>query len=151
MRSFSFVGIFCEDVREEVGGTHTIVGVLPNSVNIGGLPGMLPKLGAYIRIHLDKEANPTSLKARIKIPGGTVFEMADFAELLGLTKDQAKANNLPFSGLIAKGTFSPLPITQVGRIEAIVEMDGTEYICGVLNLIPPELAATDSSTSAPHA
>jgi hypothetical protein len=149
MPPFSFIGIFCEDIREEVGGTHTVVGVLPDNVNIGRLPGMLPKLGVYIRIHLDKEANPKTLKARMKVPGGTIFEIADFGELIGPTKEQTEATNVPFAGLVAKSTFTPLPINQIGRIEAIVEVDGTEYICGVLNLVQPEAAAKTSSASAP--
>jgi hypothetical protein len=147
MRPFSFIGIFCEDVREEVGGTHTIIGVLPDSVNIGGTPGMLPKLGVYIRIQLDQDANPKILKAHIRIPGGAIFQVADFGELISVTKEQAEATNIPFAGLIAKGTFTPLPINQSGRIEAIVEVDGTEYVCGVLNLNQPEASATASSAS----
>jgi hypothetical protein len=145
MFPFSFIGIFCEDVRDEVGGTHSIVGVLPDNVSIGSLPGMIPRLGIYIRIQLVKDANPKTLKARVKLPSGAVHEIADFSQLIEPVKEQAEKNNLPFAGLIAKGILSPVPITQGGRIKAIVEIDGTEYICGVLNLIQPELAATDST------
>jgi len=150
MCPFSFIGIFCEDVRDEVAGTHTIVGVLPNNVNIGGLPGMIPKLGIYIRIQLGQEANPKSLKASIKVPGGSIFEIANFADsFIAKAKEESKANGTTFAGLIAKGIFSPLPITIAGTIEAIVEVDGTEYICGVLNLIPPETTAASISSPQP--
>jgi hypothetical protein len=151
MRPFSFVGIFCEDIRDEVSGTHTIVGVLPDNINIGGLPGMLPKLGIYIRIQIDKDAAPKTLKARMKVPGGTVFEIADFDPLIASAKEQAEQKGTPFAGLIAKGTFTPMPITEIGRIEAIVEIDETEYVCGVLNLIPPEAPIEASTASAPPA
>jgi hypothetical protein len=151
MRPFSFVGIFCEDIRDEVSGTHTIVGVLPDNINIGGLPGMLPKLGIYIRIQIDKDANPKTLKARMKVPGAGTFEVADFENLIASAKQQAEEKGTPFAGLIAKGSFTPLPISELGRIEAIVEIDGTEYICGVLNLIQPEAAIEASAASAPPA
>jgi hypothetical protein len=152
MRPFSFIGIFCEDVRDEVGGTHTVVGILPDNVNIGALPGMIAKLAIYIRIQLDKDYNPKVLKARMKIPGGIAFEIADLAELIRPTKEQAESSNMPFVGLVAKAIISPLQISQVGRIEAIVDVDGTEYICGVLNLIQqPEANARASNASAPPA
>jgi hypothetical protein len=144
MYPFSFIGIFCEDIRDEVAGTHTLVGVLPDNINIGGVPGILGKLGVYIRIQLDENAHPKTLKARIKIPGGTIFEFADLEPLIATAKAQAKEKGTPFTGLIAKGTFTPLPIPMLGRIEAIVEIDGTEYVCGVLNLISP---ATDASVA----
>jgi hypothetical protein len=148
MRPFSFIGIFCDDIRDEVSGTHTIVGVLPDTVNIGAVPGVFAKLGVYIRIQLDEEANPKTLKARMKIPGGFIFEVADFERLIHEAKEQAKTAGAPFAGLIAKGTFTPVPINEVGRIEAIVEIDGAEYVCGVLNLIHPEAAPAVPTASA---
>jgi len=36
--TFNCVGIFCEDIREEVGGTHTIVGVMPDNISVAGPP-----------------------------------------------------------------------------------------------------------------
>jgi len=147
MRPFSFIGIFCEDIREEVGGTHSIVGVLPDNVAIGRLPGMMPKLGVYIRIQIDSDADPKSLKARMKTPDGATFELADFGELIRGTKEHAEVAKFPIS-LIAKGALTPLPINKVGRIEAIVEVDGTEYVCGVLNLIQQDASVKTPSASA---
>jgi hypothetical protein len=141
MRPFSFIGMFCEDIREEVSGTHTLIGILPDNINIGGVPGALPKLGVYIRIQLDKDSNPKTLKSRVKLPGGTIFEFADLQPLIATAKAQAEEKGTPFTGLVAKGTFTPLPIPELGRIEAIVEIDGTEHICGVLNLLPRPTAA----------
>src|SRR5258708_3049294 len=147
MHPFSFVGIFCEDIRDEIAGTHTIIGVLPDNVNIGSLPGMLPRLGVYIRIQLDIYPSPKTLKTRMKIPGGATFDIADFERLIGAAKEQSQVHGTPFVGLIAKGTFSPLPIGELGRIEAIVEVDGTEYVCGVLNLLQSAPTAAVSSDS----
>jgi hypothetical protein len=151
MRPFSFVGLFCEDLREEISGTHTIVGVLPDNIVVGSVPGMLPKLGIYIRIQVDMDIIPRTLNARMRIPGGQIFELANFAELIAPAKEQAAAKGTPFAGLLAKGTFTPLPISELGRIEAIVEIDGTEYVCGVLNLIQPEPAIEASTAFAPPA
>jgi hypothetical protein len=148
MRPFSCIGIFCDDIREEASGAHTLVGVLPDNVNIPGLPAVIPKLGVYIRIQLENDYTPTTLRARIRIPGGDTFEMADFTDLIGPTREQAEAANTPFAGLISKGTFSPLPIKQSGRIETIVEADGIEYICGVLNFVVSDASSGDTAPPA---
>jgi hypothetical protein len=132
---FSIIAFFCEDVREETSGTHTIVGVLPDNLNIGATPGMLPKLGVYVRIQMPLDANPQKIVVRIKVPGELNLELAKFDSLIEEAKTNARNIDMPFFGLIAKGTLSPLPIAAPGRIEAIVEIDGREHICGALNLI----------------
>jgi hypothetical protein len=132
---FPFMGLFCEDVREEKAGTRTLVGVLPDNLFVGTPPSFLPKLFVYFHIHLDYESSVRSIKARIKFPGGPTVEIATFDELIEPVRADAKAKGMPFAGLIATGGLIPVPITQLGKIEAVVEVDGTEYVCGALNLV----------------
>jgi hypothetical protein len=151
MPPFPFVALFCEDIRQETAGSHTLVGVLPDNVNIGPVPGMISKFAVFIRIQLDLDVKPTTLRARMKIPGGKTFELANFESQMELAQAQAKSSGLPFAGLIATGVFSPLPITAVGKIEAFVEVDGAEYICGALNLLQPPTPTQVSTASPPPA
>jgi hypothetical protein len=153
MRPFTFIGIFCEDIRNESQGTQTLVGILPDNVKIGGFPGMLSRISVYIRIQLDRgQPLPNKLCARMKTPGKTIFEIAEFTQQMMVTaKEQADKQETPFTGLIATGTFVPMPVTEPGRIEAIVEVDGTEYVCGVLNLIQPPETTSASTASQPPA
>jgi hypothetical protein len=150
MPPFSAIAIFCEDIREETSGTHTLVGVLPDNIVVGAVPGMLPKLGIYVRIRMDVDATPKTMTARMKIPGGQLFEIANFAKLIASAKEQAVSNEASFVGFIAKGTLTPLPIPEVGTIEAIVEVDGTDYVCGILKLIQrPDATAASTATLRP--
>lgn len=144
MRAFSFIGLFCEDIREETAGTRTLVGILPDNILVSNLPGVLPKLFCYFHIHLSVDSTVTQLKARLKFPGGPVVEVADFEKLIEPTKEGAKATGMPFAGLIATGGVVPAPVSQLGKIEAVVEVDGTEYVCGALNLVQPTASAAFS-------
>jgi hypothetical protein len=41
------MGVFCDDIREEVQGMHSLVGIYPDNVNVPVVPRMMPKLGLY--------------------------------------------------------------------------------------------------------
>jgi len=135
MRPFTVIGLFCEDIREEKSGQDTIVGVLPDNLHTPRVPAALSKLGIYIRVQLDKEANPQTLKAKLRVPGGSDIPIASLEDLIGKAKIDAEIRKLPFAGLVARGVISPFPIPAFGKVEAIVEIDGIEYVCGVLNVV----------------
>jgi hypothetical protein len=145
MRPFSFIGLFCEDIREEKTNLRTLVGVLPDNVQVGNLPGFLPKLCVYFHIHLDLDSDVKQIKARIRFPDGATIEVSDFEKLIEPVKAESKATGMPFAGLISTATVMPVPITQIGKINAIIEVDGTEYVCGALNLVPVETTAPTAS------
>jgi hypothetical protein len=144
------MGLFCEDIREEKSGIRTLVGILPDNVYVGNIPGFLPKLCIYFHIHLDSESNVSSIKARLKFPGAPTIDVATFDALIEPTKADAKANGMPFAGFIATAAFVPTRVTQLGKIEAFVEVDGTEYICGALNLVQAQPALSTSPGALPN-
>ena len=51
--AFSAIGIFCEDIRQEKSEQDTLIGILPDNVNVPSIPGMFPKLGLVVRMHFD--------------------------------------------------------------------------------------------------
>jgi hypothetical protein len=145
MRPFPIIALFCEDIREEKSGQDTLVGILPDNLNIVNLPGMLSKLGIYIRIQLEHEDNPQTIKIRVKGPLSQHLEIGSLDHLIGQAKSQAQEKGFPFAGLVAKSIISPFPVQELGKIEAIVEIDGTEYICGALNIIQSPMATTTTT------
>ena len=132
-RPFSIITLFCEDIREEKSGQDTLVGILPDNLVVAAIPGRLPKLGIYVRIHLEREDNPITMKIRVTIPQGNPVEM-NLDDVLRAAKQYAEKEGLPFAGIVAKGLISPVPIQATGKIEAIAEIDGMEYICGILTI-----------------
>ena len=50
MNDISVVALFCSDVRQEKGGTETIVGIFPDNVNLLTIPGAFAQMYVYVRM-----------------------------------------------------------------------------------------------------
>jgi Family of unknown function (DUF6941) len=133
-RPLTFICLFCEDIRDERSGQDTMIGIMPDNLTVGQIPAVIPKLGVYFRIQLEKDDNPRSIKLKLRLPGGGELQMGSLDAIISQAKAEAETNEMPFAGLIARGVLSPVPISSPGKIEAIVEIDGTEYVCGALRL-----------------
>jgi hypothetical protein len=137
------VGIFCEDIREETSGTHTVVGVMPDNINLvapddkqsdGKL--LFPKMGFYIRVSLDTQQPPPKLiTASVAIPGIEFINLGAIG-----TADVEKAfadaavKSSPLVGVIFKGVFAPITLSESGVATLHVVVDGEDQICGILNV-----------------
>src|SRR5262245_1416449 len=80
--NFSVIALFCEDIREEKSGQDTIIGILPDALNVPQFPGALPKLGIYVRFHLNAESEFRSIRTRLRIPGANDLPLATVDESL---------------------------------------------------------------------
>jgi hypothetical protein len=127
--------------REERSGQDTIIGVLPDRINVTSMPGMLPKLCLYVRVHIsppDADVGPVS--AKMIMPDGQVLianKMED--DKIAQSKSRAAQDGSPYMGLILRFVVAPLAITKPGRILAEVEIGEHKEICGALhiNLLSP--------------
>jgi hypothetical protein len=131
------IGLFCEDIREERSGQDTIIGVLPDRINITSLPGMLPKLCLYVRVHVSPPEEVGPIVARIIMPDGkTLAEGKMEDEKIEQSRSKAAKDGHPYMGVILKFVIAPLPITQEGRISAEVDIGGRKEkeVCGALHL-----------------
>ena len=135
MNDISVVALFCSDVREEKGGTVTLVGIFPDNLNIPKIPGSFARMCVYVRMHLRTDFDPGPLFARIVMPGGQEISRSDVQdELLNETRKKAKASGTPNVGLISTFVVSPLLIAKAGRIQALVTVGNKEYVAGSLNV-----------------
>jgi hypothetical protein len=141
------VGIFCEDVRDEVSGSHTIVGVLPDNINIAGPPPevadsafMFPKMGIFLRINLDGSQRPKEpITARATFPGNPDFLLGEIGiDVIENSFADAKAKSQPIVGLIFKAVFSPLPLRMSGQAIIYATIEGQDIVSGVLNIQIPK-------------
>src|SRR5258708_7688413 len=87
----NIVGLFCEDIPEEKTG-HTIIGIFPDNMNVAALPGALPKLGIYIRCHIDPRAKIKNLSAKLRFANGEEIPLASFDEA-AIKKTQAETRD----------------------------------------------------------
>lgn len=159
MLTFSSVSLFCEDIREEVLGQFSIIGVLPDNLKTEGptpptptaIP-VLPKLGIYMRINFITDGDqPKSVSAKVLDTAGKIITQSDWASsVIDKAFSDSKANQLPVVGLLLKIVMGPLAITRSGKITAIATVDGVDHVVGALNLIVPN-ASPQPAEQSPNA
>jgi hypothetical protein len=148
MVPFSAVCVFCEDIREEKSGQDSIIGTLPDNLIAQGPPPQsvpnarvfLPRMGIYLRIHLDAaQETPKKISAKvISTDGETIVQTGWDSAIIDKTFADSKENHMPVVGLIFKAVIHPFPITlEGGKIIAVAVVDGVERIAGALNVVVP--------------
>jgi hypothetical protein len=137
MQGTRAIGLFCDDIREERSEQDTIIGIMPDNMTIGKFPSLLPKLGIYIRVHIDPQSPPSRIAAKLKTPwdeneiGG-----ADHALIQEAAK-QSIQRGLPISGIVLKAVVSPFRMQSPGLVSLTVSIDGGDDTpCALLNLLP---------------
>jgi hypothetical protein len=146
MRDWNVIGLFCDDIREEKSGQDTIIGIMPDHVNVPSFPGVFAKLGVYVRIHLSSTADVSAITAALHFPTGEKMALAGFdRDFIERQKQQNPAGQNPIVGLISKALAAPLLIREAGRLRIVVTFDGEEEVCGTLNVqAAPSASVTDS-------
>ena len=116
MQPVSVTAFFCEDIREETAGTTTLVGVMPDNLNLAGVfpagqQALLPKLGLYIRVHLDPGTQPRQVSARIiNTDGSVITESAWERGVIEKSFSDTRANDNPIVSLVLKVVGGPFGI-----------------------------------------
>jgi len=145
MASWNAIGLFCEDVREEK-QTYSIVGILPDNMHLSSVPSAIPKLGIYLRTHIDVSTNVESISAKLRYPDGSEQALSEFdPTLIRDTLNHSRATGAPIAAFIISGVASPMPITMAGRILIIVQVDKDEMVCGSLNIQVPTTVSSNVS------
>jgi hypothetical protein len=137
------IGLFCEDIREEFSGSHSIIGVMPDNINLQGPenqePGgqlIFPKMGFYVRANFEtQQTAPGRIATEVRIPGHQVIKLGVLGpETIEKAFADSATNNLPFVGMIFKSVVAPISISQSGIATLHIIVDGQEQICGALNI-----------------
>jgi hypothetical protein len=139
---FSAVSMFAEDIRDEVGGTQTIVGILPDNLAVPSFPGIIPKLAVYSRISFDPEFSPRNVSVSISFDNGAEIASDTFsADLVKQSITETKGKDGPIATLISKTIIGGIAINAPSRIRAVVSHDGGEFLAGTINIeLADELA-----------
>jgi hypothetical protein len=133
---FSAIALFCEDIRDEKSEQDTITGILPDNINLPRSSAVLPKLGIYLRFHLNADSEFRTIRARLRVPGADELSLLALDEsVLAEMRTNALSSGMPFAGLISKTMFAPFTVGAAGKFEVVAEIDGTDHICGALNVV----------------
>jgi hypothetical protein len=135
MNNINATAFFCQDIREEVHGTKSIIGILPNNIGVPEIRGMIPKMGIYFQIHVPIRDDIRKLTTIIRFSDKSDLQLSEVsAELIAEAKQEALSNELPFIGFISTVLISPFEIKETGSILALVNFNDEEYVCGILNV-----------------
>lgn len=149
----SAVGLFCEDIREERSGQDTLIGILPDNLQLEQPPApgvpvarILPRLCIYMRINIDPSFDPGPVTTRLIYPNGEELNFGPLdPALIKKTRDAALEENKPLAGFISKVVLGNFNTKSEGRIRLVLSAGGDDYLCGSLNI---KLIAPTSSASA---
>src|SRR5258708_28010719 len=135
MPSVFAMGFFCEDVRDEVAGTHTVIGIFPDNINLPVVPIGFPKLSLYVRIMMDPASEPDAISIWLNFPNGEAKEIQPIdTALIKQACKEAKESGAPYAGIVAKILMPQFTVIQGGRITAVLRVGGAqEQICAALN------------------
>jgi hypothetical protein len=130
--------IFCDDIRHEIGGKLTLVGVYRAEMLVrANLPVRLPKLGMMILFETPPDQPISSLELTIHLPGDP-----DDAPSFSGTVDQIKTPAFPDDSQEVDHWFvvasdlllSPLAIKQEGYIRVRAKVEGETFRIGALRI-----------------
>jgi hypothetical protein len=116
------------------------VGILPDIVNMPSFPAGFVQMTVYFRVHMSVTCRPMEVVMRVVLPDGSELNRYRIdQDRLETTRERAAKNENPYMGLITRFTVAPLRIDKPGRIQAILNIDGTDVVAGTLNcqLQPP--------------
>lgn len=138
MIEISGYSLFCEDIREEIGGRFTLVGVMRPAIGISEFPTTLAKLGIMSKVMRDPESRePLTVRVVYHLPSGEIRILAE--ETSPSHQGPVPPPIFPaLSGLNAQVlethiVFSPLKLEAPGRIEVIAETSGQETLIDALS------------------
>lgn len=139
MPGITAMGVFCEDIREEKTGTQTLVGVYPDNLNIPTVPAALPKLALYMRIAVDPFVDAEQMSVWLISPKGDERKINDIdTKLVAQTQANSRKSGTPFATMISRIIAPAFPVTEYGRMKALLRIGSEEIICATLNFqVPP--------------
>lgn len=134
------LAFFCEDIREELQGTHSLVGLLPDNIEVPGFPSGISNLALYLRVNFsptDQEPDSVDVFMDRGTEGRLLMSSLDPA-LFKKARQEALEKESPLAGVISKIRFGPLEFGEPGRITIVVKTSDEEIPCATLRIHGPE-------------
>jgi hypothetical protein len=147
----TIIAIFCEDIRVEVGGIVSLIGILPDHIQVetaGELQKRadgetnearaLPKLGIYVRIAFDPDTDLEPPQVLLSIDGDEPVRLGEIpAETVQKARKEAKSRGNLLAGVIFRAKTTGFRIPKLGVARVDVKIGKTTHLAGALNFTPP--------------
>jgi len=115
----NFSVLFCDDIRHELGGKVSLMGIYGSHLLVPSMPLHLPKLSIHFNIELPLELKPDSIKINILIGG----KQHTSIELAGIAYKDAMAEETSCHRILGGTDINNIEFTEKSRVEAVVELD----------------------------
>ena len=126
---------FCEDIRFETRGLVSLIGVTTGRLAVDREPPLvLPKLALFMEVRTSLEQAPRRLTFTVSSPWGRDLLRVESGGD-SLATEVARARQDPASEgftLRLHTVLSPVPIETLGRLRAIIGIDGVPFNAGTL-------------------
>ncbi|MCM8742381.1 DUF6941 family protein [Pseudomonas koreensis] len=135
MTRFAY-SIFCDDIRNEVNGKISLMGIFGNLMYLPEFPAVLPKLCAVLTVNTSKDRPLQSVSFRGIMDENVIFEMAlDAGQIEQMRQQGAGLIDDP-KGFEAKAmiVLSPLHLAAPTKIKVSIVADGEEIECAGLQI-----------------
>ena len=158
----SAVALFCEDIREEKGDVDTLIGILPDNVNVSSeiksgepgqpiLPRVLSKLCIYVKLNFDPSEEFTEGKAQLVLPDGTRKDVGVIRpQTISEAKIKAKENGIPVAGIKLRMVFGGFQVRGSGLMMVEMVLGDRTYLAGAINFKMKEDTKVTPTSSTAH-
>jgi hypothetical protein len=158
--NFTAMALFCEDIRDEAGGTNTLVGVLPDNIRIGAPPpevgvAALAKLGFYSRVHVPIDTPGVEPLEIILTNGGDEQVLSTMSvEFIENALNQARGNGSPHAGLITRVVVAPFAVLETKTVSLVARTPTKRVLAASMNIdlaqpSPVEVASSPTASPPP--
>lgn len=133
--------VFCDDIRQEINGKITMVGIYTDRLLVTSLPTVLPKLCLALSIATDKSRMFEDLSVIGTFGADEVFKIELQKEQIQNIVAQAPKSENPakFFTVQLNAILTPFQLQRTGKLTIEVIADGEKLECGGLEmaLAPP--------------
>ncbi|MCC6777982.1 MAG: hypothetical protein IT537_15320 [Hyphomicrobiales bacterium] len=111
------------------------MGIFPENANVDKIPGMLPRLGFYIRTHVKPTADVKHIAGSIRFPNGSEHHLGSFdADSIKKAQGASRENGNPWTGSIIASLATNMPMEEAGLFQLVARIDDEEIVCGALHV-----------------
>jgi hypothetical protein len=116
--------LYAEDVRQEMTGQMSIIGVFQGGLRIPSVPAQLPKLAIIANLRMPSDKAPNSVKLEVHRDGEvlqTIDPPSEFFQTITQLPDQGMEEGYTMQFIVG---FSGFPVSAAGKLEVCATVDG---------------------------
>ncbi|WP_155274241.1 DUF6941 family protein [Pseudomonas chlororaphis] len=132
--------LFCDDVRHEVNGKTSLIGVVSSLLYVSSFPCVIPKLYVLITAMTGRDDPFKSLSFKVLVGEETAFDVAlGEDEIQQISQGQGLIEDPKGFSAQAMVMISPLNLQGPSKIKVFVVADGEKIDCAALQVsLAPE-------------